>query len=305
MLIKSLSIKFVCAVVLLTFFSINASAQQNSFSLNDNANSKDDVVMTWNKNTPETEMNDDVKALSKKGITIKYSNIKRNSQNEITAIKVEYVDRKGNKGNLEYNNQNPISQIVFFKQNDAIGFGQASNGDSMFVNNLFMNGFANADDIIKQFNINPNDKDSHSFNFSLPNNGQMNGKSKSRIEIQKDGKKPLIIEDGVVIEGADDYSPEEIEKIKGENNIQQFNFNDDNKMEFDFRSPKDLDQFKEEMDKMKEEMKSFSPDKKSEIDQSKDEMLRAKDEMNKAREELEKAKKDLEETRAKLKSQKI
>ena len=213
MLIKSLSIKFVCAVVLLTFFSINASAQQNSFSLNDTLNSKDDVVMTWDKNTPETEMNDDVKALSKKGITIKYSNIKRNSQNEITAIKVEYVDRKGNKGNLEYNNQNPISQIVFFKQNDAIGFGQASNGDSMFVNNPFMNGFANADDIMKQFNINPNDKDSHSFNFSLPNNGQMNGKSKSRIEIQKDGKKPLIIEDGVVIEGADDYSPEEIEKL--------------------------------------------------------------------------------------------
>jgi hypothetical protein len=290
---------------LLLLFQMKVVAQQNSFSLNDNV-SNDNVVMTWNKNTPETEMKDDIKALSDKGITIKYSNLKRNSQNEITAIKVEYSDRKGNKGNLEYNNQKPISQIVFFKQDDAIGFGQASNANNMFVNNPFMNGFANADDIMKQFRFQSDDPNGQSFQFNFPEDGKSFGKSKSRIQIQKDGKKPLVIEDGVVIEGGDDYTPEEIEKIKGENKIQQFNFNDDDsKNQFDFRSQEDLDQFKEQMDKMKEEMKSFSPDKKSELDQSKDEMLKAKEEMNKAREELEKAKKELEDTRAKLKSQKI
>ena len=133
------------------FFQNNATAQQNPFSRNENS---DNIVMTWNKNTPESEMKDDIKALAEKGITIKYSGVKRNSKDEITAIKVEYSDRKGNRGKMELENQNPITTIKFFKQDEVIGFGEPSNGNDMFGGNSFMNGFANADDIMKQFKFN-------------------------------------------------------------------------------------------------------------------------------------------------------
>ena len=58
-------------------------AQSDKFALTDTNIHKDDIVMTWNKNTPEQEMKDDCKALAEKGITIKYSDIKRNSKDEI------------------------------------------------------------------------------------------------------------------------------------------------------------------------------------------------------------------------------
>ena len=99
------------AVALIILMNFNAIAQEKkSFST---INVEDNIIMTWNKNTPESEMKDDIKALSEKGITIKYSGIKRNSNNEITAIKVEFSDRKGNKGILGYDNQKPIGTIKF------------------------------------------------------------------------------------------------------------------------------------------------------------------------------------------------
>ena len=60
-----------------------------SFAQSENNIHKDDIVMTWKKNTPEQEMKDDCKALVEKGITIKYSDVKRNSKDEITGIRVE------------------------------------------------------------------------------------------------------------------------------------------------------------------------------------------------------------------------
>ncbi len=79
---------------------------QNNFNKTTNDNS---VVMTWNKNTPDQEIKDDIKALRENnGVTIKYSNLKRNSKNEITALKIDYSDRDGNSGSQEYNNKNAI-----------------------------------------------------------------------------------------------------------------------------------------------------------------------------------------------------
>ena len=130
--------------------------------------------------------------------------------------------------------------------------------------------------------------------------------------IQKDGKKPLVIENGEVIEGGDDYTPEEIEKIKSENKVEGFGFNGDhfNNKEFDFRNQDGLDNFKKKMDEMKIEMeKKFSnksdfEESKSDFDKTKEEMLKAKDEMNKAKEELEQAKKDLEKAKSSIKTRK-
>lgn len=288
------------ALVALLFNQNVALAQQNPFTWNSQANS-DDIVMTWNKNTPESEMKDDIKALAENGITIKYSGVKRNSKEEITAIKVEYSDRKGNKGKIELDNANPIATIKFFKQGDTVGFGEPSNGNDFFAGNPMMGGFAGADDIMKRFNFG-GDKNSQSYSFSFPNDGDGRSKSKSRIQIQKDGRKPLVIEDGVVIEGADDYSAEEIEEIKKNH---KFEFSDGfgnnlGEKQFDFRSNEGLENFKKQMEEMKSSFGGSSKD----LDNTKEEMLKAKEEMIKAKEELEKARKELEKSKTSTKTKK-
>lgn len=290
------------ALVAFLFIQNVALAQQNPFSWNNQTNS-DDIVMTWNKKTPESEMKDDIKALGEKGITIKYSGVKRNSKDEITAIKVEYSDRKGNKGKMELENANPIATIKFFKEGDTIGFGEPSNGNDFFSGNPMMSGFTNADDLMKRFNFG-GDKNSQSFSFSFPNDGEGMSKSKSRIQIQKDGRKPLVIEDGEVIEGADDYSPEEIDEIKKSN---KFEFSDGfgnnhGEKQFDFRSNEGLENFKKQMEEMKS---SFGNSKENvDLEKTKEEMQKAKEEMIKAKEELEKARKVLEKSKTTTKTKK-
>jgi hypothetical protein len=289
---------FLLAMILPVF----SFAQSDKYVLTDNNIHKDDVVMTWKKNTPEQEMKDDCKALSEKGITIKYSDIKRNSKEEITGIRVEYSDRKGNKGNLEYDNQKPIGTITFYKNGEEVGFGEPNNSNGI-ASNDFMNGFSNPQELLKQFQLG-NDKDnSQSFSFSFPKDGESFGQSKSRIQIQKDGKKPLVIEDGKVIEGGEDYSPEELDKIKSENKVEHFGFSneDGNSNEFDFRNQEGLDNFKKEMNKL---MPNSLDKSKSEMDSTKEEMLKAKEEMIKAKDELEKARKELEKSKVKVKTQK-
>lgn len=279
-------------------------AQQNSFSWNDKA-SDDSIFMTWNKNTPESEMKDDIKALSEKGITIKYSNVKRNSDNEITSIRVEYNDKDGNNGSMEMNQKKPINSIKFYKNGDEIGFGEPNNSNDMFA----MNDFSNPQDLMKHFNFKGDDGGSQSFSFSFPGNEKDKSfsKSKSRVMIKRDDKKPLVIEDGKVIEGGDDYTPEELDKIKNENKSDGLNWDDDNEnRDFDFRSQDGLDNFKRQMEQMQNNMKSLQPNdhSKADFDKTKEEMLKAKEEMIKAREELEQAKKELQKSKSKLKTQK-
>ena len=298
------------AIAITFLVQFHSSAQSgNKFALTDSDSHKNDIVMTWNKSTPESEMKDDIKALGEKGITITYSDVKRNSKDEITGIRVNYSDRKGNKGNLEYSNQQPIGTIKFYKNGDEVGFGEPSGTDTRIAGNDFMNmnGFTNPQDLMKQFQLGNGGKNSQSFSFSFPNDGESFGQSKSKIMIQKDGKKPLVIEDGKVTEGGDDYTPEEIDKIKNENKVESFGSTGGeslNSKEFDFRSQEGLDNFKKQMDKILPN-KNQSDAAQSDFDQTKEEMIKAKEEMMKAKEELEKAKKDIEKSKVKIKTQKV
>ena len=293
---------FVLPALVAFLFNQNvALAQQNPFTWNNQANS-DDIVMTWNKNTPESEMKDDIKALGEKGITIKYSGLKRNSKEEITAIKVEYSDRKGNKGKLELDNANPIATIKFFKQGDTVGFGEPSNGNDFFAGNPMMGGFAGADDIMKRFNFG-GDKNSQSYSFSFPENPNF-GDSETRIMIQKDGKKPLVFRNGEVVEGGDDYTPEEIEEIRKNSKIEFSGTPGTNlgEKQFDFRSNEGLENFKKQMEEMKS---SFGGSKEnSNLEKTKEEIQKAKEEMVKAKEELEKARKEIEKSKTTIKTKK-
>ena len=290
-------------LIALTFIQPVFAQEKKSFTLNEDANN-DNIYMTWNKNTPESEMKDDIKALAEKGITIKYSDVKRNAKNEITSIKVDYSDRKGNKGSMNLNNQNPINTIQFFKQNDEIGFGEPSNSNGFMVSPF--NGLAGGDSFMKQFNF-ENLPDMQSFNFSFPE-GEGMGKTKSKIMIQKDGKKPLVIEDGEVIEGAEDYTQEEIEEIKKSHKVESFGGNGKS-YNFNFNSDSE-DDIKKKFEKMREEMSKMNGSSREpsndveELEKTKDEMIKAKEEMIKAKEEMEKAKTDLEKAKSTLKTRK-
>ncbi len=260
-------------------------------------NEKSNVVMTWNKDTPEQEMKDDIKALSEYGITISYSNVKRNENKEITAIKVEYADKNGSKGAMEVDNQKPINTIRVFKQGDEVGFGAPANGDFLAGND-----FGAGQNFMKQFKGGPN---GHSFNFAFPENGSW-GNSSSKIIIQNDGKKPLVIEDGKVVEGGDDYSAEELEKIKNDTKLESFGGAD--KFKFNFDADGNMNELNEQMEKMQEELNQLlSKDRKeqgSEDEQTIKELKQAKEEMLKAKEEMEKTTKELKKAKSSLKTQK-
>ncbi|WP_162128290.1 hypothetical protein [Flavobacterium phycosphaerae] len=257
----------------------------------------DNIYMTWNKSTPETEMNDDIKALSEHGVTIKYSNLKRNDKGEITAIKVEYTDAGGSKGTMELDNQKPINTIKFFKQNEEVGFGDPSNSQ----NDIFSSKFGNPNTMDKAFSFNFNDEKDAPF-----------GKSSSRIIIQRDDKKPLVLEDGNVIEGGDDYTKEELDEIKKNNKMELFSNEEIPGFQFNQNNFGDM---AEQMKKMQEQIdqmmakKGIAPSEKSKNDpedlkSSKEELQKAKEEMLDAKKEMEKAKKELQKAKSSLKTQK-
>lgn len=306
---------------ILSSFLIIFSFQVAVFAQNFNQTSKDNtVVMTWNKNTPDQEMKDDIKALkANNGVTIKYSNLKRNSNNEITNLKIEYADNDGNSGSQEYNNKNAIPEIKFYKINGEIGFGNPNNND---MNNQMA--FQNFDfnDLQKEFSNRikiDTLAGNKSFSFDLNDENHPKINKKSKIIIQKDGRKPLVIEDGKIIEGENDYSKEEIEKIQNEN---KFNSNDNNEMKsFSFNlngDDFDMGNLKEQMQKMQDQIQKMMPNSsenennpriikpsKSEKEDLKKEMKDAKDEMIKAKKEMEEAKKELQKAKTEMKTQRI
>lgn len=306
--------KNICFLIIIFVIQINVFAQ-NSF----NQTSKDNsVVMTWNKNTTEQEMKDDIKVLkANNGVTIKYSNVKRNSNNEITNLKIEYSDNEENSGSQEYKNKNAIPEIKFYKFNGEIGFGNPNN--NTFGNDMNFGNF-DFNDLQKQFSNRIQIDtlgNSKSFSFNLNDENSPKINKKSKIIIQKDGRKPLVIEDGKVIEGENDYSKEEIEKIQNENKINEksgaksfsFNLNED-----DF----DMKNLKEQMEKMRTQIQKMMPNSsdnevspkitkpsKSEKEDLKKEMKEAKEEMLKAKKEMEEFKKELQKAKSEMKTQKI
>ncbi|WP_396194224.1 hypothetical protein [Flavobacterium sp.] len=280
---------------LTSFFSM-AQTQSQSFSRN-HQSANNNVVMTWNKNTPEQEMKDDIKALKEYGVNIKYNNVKRNNKNEITAIEVAFEDQSGSKGNLSYNSPKPIPTIKFYKQGDSMGFGEPENS---LDNNPFFSSIS-GEDMMKKFQFNF-DNDSISvdkFDFQIPGR-QGFSQAKSRIKILRDDRKPLVLEDGKVIEGGEDYTQEEIDEIQKNNQNDLFS-----KKEFPGFNFSQNDDIAEQMKKMQEQIDRLMKHNKLENEESTDKDLEdSKKELEKAKKELEEARKEIKKTKSSLKTQK-
>ena len=292
--------KFNLVLVALIITIANGFSQDKKPFIIKQNDDKGDIVMTWNSNTPEQEMKDDIKALGEHGVTIAYENVKRNSKGQITAIKVTYTDRKGNKGALEMDNQKPINTIKFFKQGENVGFGEPKSNDFLSSANGF-SGFSNGQNPMQLFDFSPgsNNENSKSYSYSFSDD---NSSAKSRMFIQKDGKNPLIIEDGEVVEGGDDYTKEELDEIQKNNSVEpsdddafpRFNFNDQGNLA-------------EQMKKMQEQLNQLMQKQQGNSQPEENEKLlqESKEELQKAKEELKKAKEELQKTKSTLKTQKV
>ena len=292
--------KFNLVLVALIITIANGFSQDKKPFIIKQNDDKGDIVMTWNANTPEQEMKDDIKALGEHGVTIAYENVKRNNKGQITAIKVTYTDRKGNKGALEMDNQKPINTIKFFKQGENVGFGEPKNNDFLSSANGF-SGFSNGQNPMQLFDFSPgsNDENSKSYSYSFSDD---NSSAKSRMFIQKDGKNPLIIEDGEIVQGGDDYTKEELDEIQKNNSVEpsdgdafpRFNFNDQGNLA-------------EQMKKMQEQLNQLMQKQQGNSQPEENEKLlqESKEELEKAKEELKKAKEELQKTKSTLKTQKV
>ena len=297
--------KLFYSLVFITLFQFTSFAQDKKSADSTNQKSNNNIVMTWNKNTPESEMNDDIKALKDHGVIISYSDVKRNSKGEITAIKVAYSDKNGSNGSMSLDNQKPINTIKFYKQDDEVGFGEPSGSDFMSGTAL-ANGF-NPNNMMKRFQFS-DDKDSlpgQQYHFEFPN-GSSSGQSSSKIIIKKDGKKPLVIQDGTIVEGGDDYTKEELEDIKKNNKVESFSSTDNAFGNMDMGEQ--MKKMQEQIDQMMSQQSFTKPDSsskmKSDTESTTEEMKKATEEMKKAKEEMEKAKKELQNVKSSLKTQK-
>lgn len=291
------------SLICFVLFHLNVAAQDQK------SVSSDNIVMTWNKDTPESEMNDDIKALKDHGVTISYSDVKRNSKNEITAIKVEYTDKGGSKGSMAVDNQKPINTIKFYKQDDEMGFGEPSGSNFMNGNN-FTYGF-NPNDMMHgfQFNGNEDGLPGQQFHFDFPN-GNAFGQSNSKVIIKNDGKKPLVIENGNVVEGGDDYTKEELEEIKKNNQAESFggagmqNFGENGFGNMQEQMKQMQDQINQMMEQQSFSKQGKKSKKDSDSEMTTEQMKKSTEEMKKAKEELENAKKELQKAKSSLKTQK-
>lgn len=80
----------------------------------------DEVTITIDKNTKDSEFKSIVKTLKSHDINAKFSSIKRNKDNEIIAIKINLVDDKGNESNTSLSSSNPISTITLGAKDDSL-----------------------------------------------------------------------------------------------------------------------------------------------------------------------------------------
>jgi hypothetical protein len=289
-------------------------AQGNKADRWNDAQPKDAIQMTWNKNTPESEMNEDIKALSEHGVTLSYSDIKRNDKGEITGIKVTYSATDGSNGSLALDNTKPINTIKFYKQEDEMGFGEPTQTD--FMNGLALGDGFNPNDHLQGFQFNE-DKDAlpgQQFHYEFPNGNSFSGQSSAKVIIQNPGKKPLVMENGTIVEGGDDYTKEELEEIKKNNKVEMYQGNEMPNLDFGGNGmgnlAEQMKQMQEQMNQlMQQQQQAFgnpTPKAKSKKEKanSKKELEQAKEEMKQAKKELENAKQELEKAKSSVKMQK-
>ncbi len=324
-------------VAFFILFQIKVIAQERESKIVEKQVDKKVVSIVIDKNSSDNDIKKDADMLKKEhNVNLKVSKIKRNSQGEITGIKVEYKDNDGNNGSMQSQSDTPIEPIHFYKEssNDGrnrIGFGKPrmelkrSHGMKRLAE---LNKDFDEDELERKIEKEVEEGLNKSFAWSFSDDDSKDGKSIERkIVIRKDGKngKPEVIINGekldiplADLEKMDKDFDGKFEFKSGDNGPFIFKFNDEEIMHF---SPEDIERIKEDamesskameiskihMKKMKEHMEKMRPDmermrEKMQYDKEERniEMQKAREEMQKAREEMLKAKEEMKKAREEM-----
>lgn len=279
-------------------------------------NPKEEVRLVIDKNTSDADLKREAQRLKEKhGVTLKYSKIKRNENGEITGIKVEFKDKKGNKGVSQVAGNEPISPIHFYKNEEAIGFGKPR-GMRVYAN---VPGMKTDDKEPFVFHF---DGDSlaevsdfnFDFDFEMPEHPEFpempempelpeafawHDVDKANILIRKGAQKPLVIINGKVI--SDDSEIEkaiEEAEAKGEFNI-KIETDGDGVDKQVFINGEDIAKIRgNAMKNAQIQIQRMKPEMRQQLIKSRalvrKEMLRAREEMEKAKPEMERARREME-----------
>jgi hypothetical protein len=297
-----------------------------------------DIRVVVDKNSTDAEMKKDASKLKKEhGITLKYSKVKRNSDGEITGIKVEFKDKEGNKGVSQIDGKEPIKPIQFYKNDSGIGFGKPKQ-IRMFTN---FNGGQNDAPMAIAIGDSINIAGDFDFDMDLdmdldlpeppeapetpeaaewpeaPQAFAWNDKDSKIVIKTGDGKKPMVIINGKVL--SDEKEIEEAlqkygakGKGQGKGNAYTYSYSsssdDDGDGQQIIINGKDVMKIRSQamananiqMKKLRPQMQKQMELVKAQASKSKAEMARARAEMDKNRAEMNASKPEMEAAKAEM-----
>lgn len=121
------------ALTLSTAFATTTFASNHlSESVNITTTIDNEIKITIDKNTKDSEFKSITKTLKEHDIDAKFSGIKRNKNNEIIAIKIRLQDDKGNESNTALSSDNPINSITLGAKKDALYIVSSNSKDFSF-----------------------------------------------------------------------------------------------------------------------------------------------------------------------------
>ncbi|WP_300978416.1 M56 family metallopeptidase [Flavobacterium sp.] len=322
-------------------FQIKVLAQEKTVThTTSSKTTTEDIILVIDKNTSDAKLKQEAQLLKDQhGINLKISKVKRNANQEITGIKVQFDDKNGNKGTNQVDSDSPISPITFIKSTDSKG--KSSIG--------FYTGKANPKGKInKRIVLNSSDDEESNFAFSFsddeedltppdapsvpdvedtpdapdaPNVPKVQIQKRVIVTRSKNGEKPIVYINGKKVDvnmeelnsKLDPNSIERMDVYKGDISIEKYG--DDGKNGVIAITTKDgrtevnvnkiIKRAQADVERSlndRENMQTEMERARKEIELSKIEMQKAKAEIEKAKQEILNAKKEIE--KAKAESQK-
>jgi len=318
-------------------FQIKVLAQEKTVThTTTSKTTTEDIILVIDKNTSDAKLKQEAQLLKDQhGINLKISKVKRNANQEITGIKVQFDDKNGNKGTNQVDSDRPISPITFIKNTD-------SNGKSSIG---FYTGKANPKGKInKRIVLNSSDDEESNFAFSFSDDEEdltppdapsvpdatdapdaPDAPNQPKVQIQKrvivtrsnNGEKPIVYINGKKVDvnmeelnsKLDPKSIERMDVYKRDISIEKYG--DDGKNGVIAITTKDgrtevnmnkiIKRAQADVERSlndRENMQADMERARKEIELSKIEMQKAKAEIEKAKQEVLKAKKEIEKAKA-------
>ena len=198
---------FVVAIVGLISLNSFTTVNTNKVTIQQNGS----VNITIDSDTSEKELDDIKDMLKEHGITVKFSNIKRNNDNLITSIKIELKDENGNSAVSQTSSSHPIQTFSFGRKNGSLyvsqgkgGFGNfAFFGDDMHFDfdhdSIFKHHFSKLDSLNFDHIFKFDEDGAFMFNGKSLDMDELKDKMNNMFIIEEDedgGKKRIIIKGG-------------------------------------------------------------------------------------------------------------